>query len=205
MSPVTREERRCRTCAHDTDECDPHHCGLDGRYWVPAAATGGEQGPSSDELEIARLRRELAEMTGCATHWCAEGGRSEREHRETLVRCRSAAQILIAEIGASGPESVEETARRAVRRIEALRHELSEASAGCRLQARTEIALRRERDEAIAKFEILDDHRRADGELIDRIGASLRNLIASVTATKTRNTIVLRDIEAARAVLGDQS
>lgn len=32
----------------------------------------------------------------------------------TRDRCRTAAQILIAEIGASGPESIEETARRAV-------------------------------------------------------------------------------------------
>jgi hypothetical protein len=76
--------------------------------------TGGEQAETAEMIEIARLRRELAEMVGCATHWCAEAGRSEREHRETLVRCRTAAQILIASIGASGPENVEETARRAV-------------------------------------------------------------------------------------------
>lgn len=40
---------------------------------------------------------------------------------------------------------------------------------------------------------------------IERLSEALRDLIASVEATKTRNTIVLRDLEAARAVLGGQS
>jgi hypothetical protein len=81
--------------------------------------------------ERERLRSELAEMTGCATHWCAEGGRSEREHRETLIRCRTAAQILIAEIGASGPEGIEETARRVVERIQELKGVAEDLCANC--------------------------------------------------------------------------
>jgi hypothetical protein len=119
-------------------------------------ATGGEQGETADELEIVRLRRELAEMTGVATRWCAEAGRSEREHNETLVRART---------------------------------ELCEVT--------------RARDEAIVKLECLDDHRRADSDLIDRLEYALRALVDSVTATKCRDTIVLRDIEAARALIGE--
>jgi RecJ-like exonuclease len=65
--------------------------------------------------------------------------------------------------------------------------------------------LRRELDDALAKFELLDHHRRSDNELIDRLMAALSNLIESVMATKTRDTIVLRDLDAARAVLGGRS
>lgn len=106
-----------------------------------------------------------------ALWWCAQATQSEREHRETLIRCRTAAQILIAEIGATGPENIEETARRAG------------------------AVIRLERGQKRA--DLLQD--------LAEVTVALRNLIASVEATKTCNTIVLRDLEAARAVLGGQS
>jgi hypothetical protein len=63
--------------------------------------------------------------------------------------------------------------------------------------------LRSELADALVKLECLDDHRRADSELIDRLEYALRALIDSVTATKTRDAIVLRDLDAARALVVD--
>lgn len=224
-------------------ECpSPAHC---------LEATGGEQGLTSDELELARLRRErieqeatnleiageisklrreLAEMTGVATRWCAAAGRAEREHNETLFRCRTAAQILIEAIGSNGPENVEETAKRAVEALAARTrvHHIEERSHHASLAELDEVRV--ERDEAIAKFELLDDHRRADSELIERLTAerdearegiesqfrehhvaldavttALRHLVASISATICCDKTVLRDLEAARALIGGRS
>jgi len=107
-------------------------------------------------IEIVRLRSELAEMTGCATRWCAAAGRAGRERDE----------------------------------------------------ARTELEeVRAARDGALVKLECLDDHRRADSELIDRLTAALRNLVDSVTleagSVKSIGRNMARDLEAARELRGE--
>lgn len=53
-----------------------------------------------------------------------EATRLDRDR--ALVRCREASEVLIAEIGAAGPEDAEETARRAVEHIESRRGVLAE-------------------------------------------------------------------------------
>lgn len=104
-----------------------------------------------------------------------EATRLDRDR--ALARCREASELLIAEIGAAGPENVEETARRAVERISALETVALDCASQC-------------------------DH--CDPEVdIECLSQALRNLINSVTATKTRDTIVLRDIGDALKVLRD--
>ena len=75
------------------------------------------------DAEIARLASELA-----AAQAERDSLRTVAESR--LMRMRSAAQVLVAEIGAKGPENVDLTAGRAVAVIEALKDELSTARRG---------------------------------------------------------------------------
>jgi ATP/maltotriose-dependent transcriptional regulator MalT len=104
-----------------------------------------------------------------------EATRLDRDR--ALVRCREASEVLIAEIGAAGPENVEATARRAAERITALEKVALDSASQC-------------------------DH--CDPAIyIECLSQALRNLVNSVTATKTRDTIVLRDIGAALKVLRD--
>ena len=187
-------------------------------------ATGRELGEARTERdearsELAKARTELAEMTGCATRWCAAAGRAGRERDEALTRCRTAARTLTDAIGASGFVALEEAARRAVEALEGARadaHRFREERDDLRGQlyrtredrqrlgreldeARTELEeVRAARDGALVKLECLDDHRRADSELIDRLTYALRNLVDSVT-------LEARDLEAARALIKEAS
>lgn len=99
--------------------------------------------------------------------------RLRRERDDALARCRTSA----------------EDRQKLSRELEDARTELAEVTMG--------------RDEALEKVDILIANARSDEHEIDRITAALLNLIDSVTATKTRDAIVLRDIEASRALLGE--
>lgn len=68
---------------------------------------------------------------------------AEQERDAAIARCRAASQTIIAEIGAVGPENVEESARRAVVALRAalaerdrLRRELEALRHSCRREAR---------------------------------------------------------------------
>ena len=84
------------------------------------------------DAEIARLTSDLA-----AAHAERDSLHTVAESR--LWRMRSAAQVLVAEIGAKGPENVDSTAGRAVAVIEALRDELTAARRGPVVEWRTRI------------------------------------------------------------------
>lgn len=73
-----------------------------------------------DETATDKLEEELAEVEGLME-------RVQQHSARRAERMRVAAQILIKEIGAEGPERVEETAKRAAKVIRKLRKKLDDA------------------------------------------------------------------------------
>jgi F0F1-type ATP synthase membrane subunit b/b' len=92
-------DNNCGSCRY---QLDPTHC---------ADVVSGAVAEAANELD--GLRATLADLGQQL-----EATRLDRDR--ALVRCREASEFLIAKIGASGPENVEETAKRAAERISAL-------------------------------------------------------------------------------------
>ena len=89
--------------------------------------------------DIAALLSELDRLTAELAAAQAERDSLRIVAESRLMRMRSASQVLVAEIGAKGPENVDSTAGRAVAVIEALRDELTAARRGPVVEWRTRI------------------------------------------------------------------
>jgi hypothetical protein len=155
---------------------------------VKSAPKTERQGLTAEEREIVRLSQELAAWRTWSDHYAAWALCNSERPPDDEIRAGLGDLLDIA--------TGEEVAR--------LRSELADA---------------------LVKLELLDDHRRADSQLIDRLTlelqvergqkkadllqglaeltVALRDLIASVTAAKCQDTIVLRDLEAARELIGE--
>ena len=153
------------------------------------ARVHGERAKALLDLEAAK--RELAEVTKERDAVRVELD----EARDRTTRVGTAFQVLVDALRASLEE--------AVSKLEKAERETDGALSAFRFAEHHRIIAERERDEALAKLELHDDHRRADGQTIDRLEYAIRALIDSVTASRTRDAIVLRDIEAARALIGE--
>ena len=81
------------------------------------------------QAELARKlvasREEVERLNGCPGDMPKALLKAEAERDERKAQCRRGAQILIEEIGATGPENVDETAKRAVAKIRELRDEVN--------------------------------------------------------------------------------
>jgi len=91
----------------------------------------------AENMRLATGTIESAKEALAAAH--AERDRLRTVAESRLMRMRSAAQVLVAEIGAKGPENVDITAGRAVAVIEALKAELATARRGPVVEWRTRI------------------------------------------------------------------
>lgn len=195
-------------------------------------ATGGEQGETAEIVrlrreridqeavnlemggELAKLNLELAEIGGAFAQSEQYREAVERERDEAvdaLARCRTAAQILIAEIGASGPEDIEETARRAAEVIR-VKSDLLEGLDRARVVLRGMIDSLETRDPATlreieAAWVALEGDQKKSDLLQDlaAVRVALRDLINACENTRPSHipTPVVAAIEAARAVLGE--
>ena len=109
----------------------------------------------TETIEIVKLRRELAEMTG-------ELAKLKRERQDVRYErdgARADVHRFLAE-----RDDLRGQLYRTREDLQARGRELDEA--------RTELAeVRTARDEALEKIDILDEHRRADSQLIDRLTA----------------------------------
>ena len=89
--------------------------------------------------DIAALLSELDRLTAELAAAQAERDSLRTVAESRLMRMRSAAQVLVAEIGAKGPENVDLTAGRAVAVIEGLKDELATVRRGPVVEWRTRI------------------------------------------------------------------
>jgi len=89
--------------------------------------------------DVAALLSELDRLTTALAAAQAERDNLHTIAESRLMRMRTASQLLIAEIGAKGPENVDITAGRAVAVIEALKAELATARRGPVVEWRTRI------------------------------------------------------------------
>jgi hypothetical protein len=102
-----------------------------------------QRGDAIDEKFVATAERDAANERGEAEHRRAE------RHK---ARCREAAQALIAEIGATGPEDIEDTAGRAVEVIRAALERAKRAEAENAERHQRILDMRDEHDEAGAQW-----------------------------------------------------
>jgi len=115
------------------------------RYRAHIASLAADVLPGWPRLEWEEwLNPRLATGTIESAKEALAAAHAERDRLRTvaesrLMRMRSAAQVLVAEIGAKGPENVDITAGRAVAVIEALKAELATARRGPVVEWRTRI------------------------------------------------------------------
>lgn len=185
-------------------------------------ATGGEQGETA---EIARLRRELDDARADISVLRADRDRIRTVSAEALALRDRLATIVDEAFGQQEVLGMDALLSRLEHLLaeRALQHEevranyqwMVERAADQRLDGYRELGaraaaaenarddIRRELTETRAKLDEELGQKRSDLlQDLAEVTVALRDLVASVATTNTRDTIVLRDLEAARAVLG---